>query len=751
MPTKGRDRITALGGRLLATATLALYGLPAQAADAAQPGADQPPAPAEIIVTAQKRSESSTKVPISIAILNNDALKASGVTEVIDLPHAVPAMRVNLAGTFVLPTIRGVGSMVALPGLTQNIATYVDGFYVPSPAADNFDLINVDSVNVLKGPQGTLFGANAVGGAIVINTWKPKEELSGLARVGVGSYGDVNGAMYLTGGLAKGISADIAASVDHGNGWITNVVDGNDKVARYTKWSVRPQVLIEPDSGIRLLFAYAHDYDSDPYSQMVVAMNGYSAGPELNAAQGRPSTTVAFDDPKLVSVDPSRPGYAIRKSDAWTFRGDFDLNFADLSALSAYRTDAIYQSLDYTASYPIPIGQYRVWSDKSDTFSQEVNLTSKSGKRLTWVIGGFFLQYKNFYNYSTDVDAAGDIDNIFVSRNDSQTYAAYADGTYEVIDHLFITAGGRYSYDHFQRDYTFGPAFGGSGDVSPWDSFHNFSGRLVARYEITPRTNVYASFSQGYRSGGLSGSQFGNDTPVQPEHIDAYEVGLKSASGPLRLNLAGFFYDYRDIQVTSYSTEGAAVTVNAGRAHIYGLDGDLTYTPMRDLNIALAGTLINARYTDFGQYNASGNCIGCAYETLYAATNPANIAAQGGYSQGALPATGNSVERTPPFSGTVDVNYTFGVLGGRLKLDANVFYSDGYYLDALEQLRNPAYTMVNLRATWTDPSSRFDVAVFGKNVNNARYYVGISADPSAARVTWGAPALFGGQVTYHFK
>ena len=739
-----------------AFAAFVLCNTPAFAADAEQAPAAASNATAEIVVTAQKRSESVVKVPISISVLNSEKLANTGVSDVTDLPNAIPSLRVNLAGTFVLPSIRGIGSMVALPGLTQNVSTYVDGFYVPSPAADNFDLINVESVDVLKGPQGTLFGANAVGGAIVINTLKPQEKFSGLVRAGAGSYGDFNGALYMTGGLAQGVTADIAASIDHGNGWVTNDANNNHDVARYTKWSVRPQLLIKPSDDIKLLFAYSHNYDNDPSSQMVVAYNGYSMAPAVNIAQtlttNLSDTQVSFGSPNHVSLDPLHPGYATRTADAWTFRGDFDLHFANLSTLTAYRKDTISQGLDYTAANPNPIGQWRTWTDSAKTLTQEINLTSNSGQKLTWVLGGFFLDYQNAYNYNTGVDLADDMANIFVSHNHSQTYSAYADATYEAIDHLFLTFGGRYTQDDFRRDYEGNSGFGLDSESSPWESFKNFSMRAVARYEITPHSNVYASYSQGYRSGGLSGSMFGTSTPVKPENLDAYEVGFKTAEGPLRLNLAGFFYDYRDIQVTAYGTTGSAVVVNAGRAHIYGLDGDLAYKVTPDLNVSLGATFVNARYTDFGHYDSNGNCVNCAYETLYTGpgTDPTSIGANSGYPQGPGVATGNTVERTPAFSGNIDINYGFDSFGGRITLDANALYTESYWLDALHQVRNPAYTMLNLRATWTDRSKHFDVSVFGKNVANAKYFVGISADPSAARVTYGAPALFGGQVTYHF-
>ena len=743
-----------------AVAALLACSTPAWA-DAAptQPVADVPAG--EIIVTAQKRSESAVKVPISITALNADALANAGVTNVTDLTSAIPALRVNLAGTFVLPTIRGIGSMVALPGLTQNIATYVDGFYVPSPAADNFDLVNISSVEVLKGPQGTLFGANAVGGAIQINTLKPKSKFSGLIRAGYGSYGDVNGAIYMTGGLMQGVSADIAASIDHGNGWFTNIADNNHNIGRYTKWSVRPQLLIEPSDGVKVLLAYAHDHDNDPTSQMVVAYNGYSMAPAVNLAEGLTTslgqTQVAFGDPHKVSLDPRGPGYAIRNSNAWTMRADIGVGFANLALLTAYRTDNVAQGLDYTSANPNPIAQYRTWTDHAKTFTQEVNLTSKTSDKLTWVVGAFFLDYRNAYDYNTDLAPSSTFTlNIFKSHNHSQTYSAYADATYEVIDHLFLTYGGRYVEDHFRRDYEGNAGFGLDSESSPTLKFTNYSQRAVARYEITPRSNVYASFSQGYRSGGLSGSMFFTNTPVRPEKLDAYEVGFKTSQGALRLNVAGFFYDYRDIQVTAYGINGAAVVVNAGRAHIYGLDGDLTYRVSPDLTVGIAGTLINAKYTSFGGYQPNGaggfNCVGCAYETFYtgAGTDAASIAAGGGYPQGPGVATGNSVERTPPFAGNLDVTYGLDLAGGRLKLNANVLYTDGYWLDALHHIRNPAYGQLNLRATWTDASKHIDLAVFGKNVTTAKYFVGISADPSSARVTYAAPALFGGQVTYHF-
>jgi len=703
---------------------LALHGASALAAEtaASASGRDSSFNSGDIIVTAQKREEALEKVPISISAISSETLKTSSIQMVRDLPQAVPALRVNYAGTFVLPTIRGVGSIVALPGLVQNIATYVDGFYIPTPSASNFDLVNVESVNVLKGPQGTLFGANATGGAIMINTRKPKQELSGLVRAGYGSYNNLSLAGYLTGGTGGTFAADIAASYERGDGFVTNVVDGNDEVAKFEKWAVRPQFLFTFSDNFKVLLAYEHTYTNDPGTQMVVARHGISIANPLFV----PGTTLVFNNPKRVSLD--NPGYAIRKTDSFTMKIDADIGFADIASYTGYRKDKISQGLDYEASSAAL--NFSNWTVPDKTFTQEIDITSKSGGRFNWVIGGFFMTYTDDYAYFTNGAA------IFTSHNKSKSYAAFAEGTYEVVDNLFLTLGGRYTHDKpcVAFDLIVVGHFMDSGCVT----FNDFSMRAVARYEISPNSSVYGSFSQGYRSGGLPASGFDAHNPVKPEHIDAFEIGYKLAEGPLRLNLAAFYYNYKDIQVTSYGAGGNSQTVNAGKSHIYGVDADVTFQVTPDFDVTLSGAFTHAEYVDFP------NALGRVMVTNPLDANFGQIIAIN------VNATNTRVERTPRFSGSISANYGLDVAGGRLNLNASLFYTGKYFFDSAHQLLNPSHELLNLRATWTDPSDRFDISFYGKNVTNSTYFRSNFLDPYAARAVYGEPVTFGGSVTYRF-
>lgn len=724
----GRKR--RLGRRIGLVATTALLGslimLPHQAIAQETPTSpsEEPATSNEsnaIIVTAQKRSEALEDVPISIAAVSDKQLAQASIDQVLDLPQAVPSLRVNYAGTFVLPTIRGVGSVVALPGLTQNIATYVDGFYVPTPSSSNFDLVSVESVNVLKGPQGTLFGANATGGAIQINTRDPSFDPTAMIKLGYSSYDTISSAFYGSTGLGDKIAVNLAANYERGDGYITNLVSGDDHVAEYRKYSIRTKALLEPTDGIKFVLAYQHSYSNDPISQMVVPRNGITLG------RFDPTAIITYDSPKRVALD--NPGYARFKQDSVSLKSEFDLGFASLTSYTQYRKDRVDQGLDYDAtSSPI---NFSFWKVRDKTFTQELNLASQGDGRLNWVLGAFYLNYKDAYDYNTHVYALDTDIDVFESRNKTQSYAGFAEVTYEAIDNLFLTGGIRYTEDKPEVAFNLQVAgLTGAGDVK----FHNTSVRAVARYELTPRTNVYASFSQGYRSGGLPGSAFSTN-PVKPETIDAFELGFKSAEGPLRLNVAAFYYDYKDIQVTSYGAGGQSVTVNAANAEIYGLDGDLTYEITPDFSVTLAGTYTHAKYKDFP--NALGRVID--------PTDPATYLTAFN-----VDASGFRVERTPRFAGSASANYGFDLAGGRMALAANVFYTGSYFFDPAHQLKQPSYTLVNLKATWTDPSDHLDLSVFAKNVFDEEYFVANFIDPYSARARYGEPATFGGSITYRY-
>ena len=226
--------------------------------------------------------------------------------------------------------------------------------------------------------------------------------------------------------------------------------------------------------------------------------------------------------------------------------------------------------------------------------------------------------------------------------------------------------------------------------------------------------------------------------PVKPETIDAYEIGYKTAQSIVRANVAGFFYQYKDIQVTTYGAGGQSDTVNAADAHIYGVDGDLAVQVPRDLELTLSAGWTHARYINFPNATATTQNLNPASPTY------------GTISLVPFNASGDPVERTPDFSGTIGGNYGFDVAGGRLVLNTNLFYTSKFYFDVAEQLPQGSYAILNARVTWTDPSKRYDFSLYGTNLTNRVYYIASFTDPYASRAVFGDPAMFGGSVTFHF-
>jgi iron complex outermembrane receptor protein len=254
---------------------------------------------------------------------------------------------------------------------------------------------------------------------------------------------------------------------------------------------------------------------------------------------------------------------------------------------------------------------------------------------------------------------------------------------------------------------------------------------------LEPNSNAYASFTQGFKAGTLPGSAFAIE-PVKPESINAWEVGYKTAGRVVRASVAGYYYNYKDIQVTTFGANGASITRNAASAHIYGLDGDLQVQVTPDLTLNLSAAYTHANYKDFPNAIATFQDLDPTSPTFPIFVN-VNV-----------DASGNAVLRAPRFSGSAGLNYRFGLAGGRMNLGGNLYYTSKFFFDAAHQLPQKGYPLLNLSATWTDPSDRFDVGLYGTNLTNAKYRTQNFIDTFANRQTWGDPIEVGAQLTYRY-
>ncbi|MBA2933807.1 TonB-dependent receptor [Sphingomonas sp. CGMCC 1.13654] len=717
----------------LAIGLVATSSALAQSANAAQgQAAVMPPPPAttqDIVVTAQRRSERLVDVPIAVSSVSAAKLESSGVASVLNLPQTATGLRLDYSGPYVQPTIRGVGSPLVGPGLNSNVAVYVDGFYVPNPLGTDFQLLSVTGVQVLKGPQGTLFGRNATGGAILVTTSDPSFDPTMTTKISYSSFNKVNASTYMSAGSGM-FAANIAAFYERGDGYITNINTGQ-KVSQYRKWTVHPKLLFKPSDTVSFVLGYQHSIVNDPSPFLTSSYDGLTSAQYL--APGVPIATGSKE------TSNGAPAKSTLNSNLVTLTGKADFGFATLSSYTQYRNDKSNLAGDYDGTIaPIMAPRWRVW-DK--TFTQELNLASKQGGPLTWVTGLYYYHNKNQYpGYIVTIGGGAPFE-YFRSISRTKSYAAFADATYEVLDHLFLTGGLRYSVDKTQGQFLCSACGGLAGEGSK--TFRKLTPRANVRYELGRATNVYFSYNKGYKSGFIPVSAF-STVPIKPEGIDAYEVGFKTARGPFHFDTSAYYYKYSNLQVAAY-VNSAAVYRNAKKAEIYGGDAQISADLTRDLSLSLGVTYTHAQYKQFGDavdYVQDTNKFLPGTDT----PNPS----YGLFLHPNVPVDGNVMPRSPRFSGTASADYKHKFGWGDIHLDANLFYTSKFYFDSPERFSQKRYALLNLRAGYTTPDGHFGFDVFGTNVTNSKYRIQVLPGDFAIQQVYGEPASVGASFTVHY-
>lgn len=707
----------------------------------------------DIIVTAQRRAERLQDVPITITSLSSDTLERANVQQLSDIVKLTPATRFDYQAAFVQPSIRGVGNAVVTAGGSSNVGIYMDGFYSPSAVAGDFQLLNLQGIQVLKGPQGTLFGRNTTGGAILVTTAKPSTETGGKMELSYGRFDTLGAKAYFTTGLTENIAFDLEGSYRKSDGWVHNKIAGGPKnPGKSENWSVRAGLNFELSDAVSFLLRYTHQ-DVDDASQMagtVAVLNGFNYQIRQPDLTPYPASQVATG--YLETATPSSQKSSFRfKGDVFQLTGNFDLGFADLTSYSQYRKEdsLIGEEMDVIAA---PIG-YNFIPVHARTFTQELLFTSKPGGPLQWTGGLFYFRNTENYKYvGFGLDALTAPPAIGPSTR-TQTYAAYADVTYQITDKLFVTAGARYSHDIFDRAGIFVP-----GNIQllsyPKLTSDTVTPRAVLRYEIDDQTSIYGSYTRGYKSAIVDVvSKFLNPAAtgaIKPEKMDSFEIGAKHASGPFSFNLSAFYYKYRDLQVSFYPF-GLSLIKNAESARVKGLEGDVRFEPVKGLSVTASGAYVEAKYSRFSDgspfFVCNGNGVPVPADLVGRTTtdpfacSPATAGQWVAVSGASL--NGKQMQRAPKFSATLGANYEFDLAGGTANFGASLYHTSSFYFDAAQQFRQKGYELLGLRAEWTDPSDHFTVAVFGDNLTRAKYYTQVIPHAPAPAAIWAAPQTWG--------
>jgi len=726
----------------------------------------------EIVVTAQRREERSVDVPITVSTLSAEQLATANVNQLSDTAKLTPGLRFDTQGPGMQPTIRGVGTAINTSGAGPNVAIYVDGFFLPNTYAADLQLMKVQNIQVLKGPQGTLFGRNTTGGAILVTSADPNTETAAEFKASYARFNALTVQGYATTGLGENVALDVEGLYRRGDGYFSSAATGDDDIGRFENWSVRAGLKAWLSEDVTVLLRYTHSQSDDPTTQLVntyVDRSGDAgfleqvspAGRAIygqNSSQGLPLSY--FFAPPTTFV--TKPGQVLLDSRT-QFRTNIDiiqatikadLGFADLTSYSQYRHDRTPYFADLDATTLPFFGLFVGVTDK--TLSQEFLLSSKPGSRLQWTAGVNYFQYEDTWDVNGSFGGSPYVD-FTGSSTKTRSIAGFVDMTYEVTDSLFLTVGGRFSHDEVTDAYFFVDPVGGYVDVDglrqtavpgtkitvPDLRDNSFTPRVVLRYKPSAESSLYASYTRGFKAGILNVGGL-SQVPVRPEKIQAFEAGYKYDDRRLSLELAGFYYDYKNLQVSSYQS-GQAQIRNAASSEVYGLESQVRYRVSDAFSVNAGGAWTHARYKSFPN---------APYYTWCDPAAPAGTAlwcvpqALGGFGPGAIvqssiDASGFKMQRSPEFTGNLGASYRLPLADGRLTLSGNLYYTSSFYFDPEQQFKQNGYALLSLRAEWSDPSDRFTLAVFGDNVTDKRYQTQVLFTTTGTGSVWNSPATYG--------
>lgn len=586
----------------------------------------------EIVVTAQRRTSTLLEAPIAVSAFDANEIERRQSFNVVDIVNNVPNLIGNNnigQGTATTVFLRGVGTTESIVTVDPGLGFYIDDVYIARQGVNNFSLFDVERVEVLRGPQGTLYGRNTNAGAIKVISKKPSDEREFSAEASYGRFDRYNVKASANGALSDIAFARVTAIREAGNGYTTNRVTGK-KVNDRDTWGARGQVRLLPsdDVTVDLSVDWSESDQAGLYAKDVAGI------------------TRPFDG-DLFTVDSSIDTQNIGR--AWGVAANISWDINDtmnLQSVTAWRNTYQSWNLDLT-DQPVSIFNLYTIND-SDQLSQELKLSGTAmDDRLDYVAGLFYFKEDSFSFIGDEINLAPApgvrVPLPFFGRDYDvgvKSYAAFSEITYAFTDQLSLVAGLRFTKEEKSLDLTQrvgGPVgLSSQSQIIGWDSdtlralgtpteldFDEFTPRLGLQYDINEDVNVYAMFTRGFKSGGWAArtNNPAEVTPFEPEIVDNYELGLKSnlMDGQVRLNMVGFYYDYTSLFNTGTGAAGNFI-VATNDAEVYGLEGEVTARITEQLDVfgsfgyqkgdykgvdpALAGTVVGAELQRLPEFNA---------------------------------------------------------------------------------------------------------------------------------------------------
>ncbi|BBI20107.1 TonB-dependent receptor [Qipengyuania flava] len=735
-------------GLLSGVATAVFAAAPAQAQTVVEETAEAAPAADDdvIIVTARRREERLVDVPVAVSAISGEELAQRGALDITDVGQTVPNVTLEASratNSTLSAFIRGIGQQDPVSGFEQGVGIYLDDVYLNRPQAAVLDIYDVERIEVLRGPQGTLYGRNTIGGAVKYVTRRLPQDASVKVRATYGTYDQAEGVITASAPISDLVRVGGSLARLSRGGFGDNLTTG---LENYNKdiWAGRLSLEMggygEP-AFIRVQGDYTKD-KSNPRGGHRLIPGLVSGAPVLDNVF---DTRGALNDPEQEVESYGLSLHAEAElSDALTLR-----------SISAWRKDDSYSPIDFDALPAVDLdvpGAY---------FNEQVSQEFQ----LLWDDGGAFSGLLGFYYLDAKADTLFDV-RIFTTfagltaytqaNVDTETFAIFGDFTYDLTDQFSLSVGGRYTWDErsaeiLRQNYLGGgsPVFGGAGvpfggastDFNGSREFKKFTPRASLSFMPTPDHNIYASYSKGFKGGGFDPRGVGVNAPAAiagsptdeevtdflsfaPEEVDSYEIGYKGNLGILNIAAAAFYADYTDVQIPgSVACEVGGlptfcgIVSNAGKGTFKGLELEANARFAGGFGLAGSFGYIDAQYDEY-------------------ITNIANVPTD--------VADFRVVQNTPELTGSLTASYDTAIGAGDLYLGATVSYRSK---TSQFEIPNPyldqgGYALLDASAVYTAPGGRWKIGIYGKNLLDKEYktsgYTFVATDPVTGEIVNGA-------------
>ncbi|HBN53108.1 MAG TPA: TonB-dependent receptor [Stenotrophomonas sp.] len=757
--------------RACALLVLSMGATSAMAGEAADPATRSAATALDTItVTAERREQNLQDVPVSVGVVQGEAMRAyaeGGDDTLLALSGKVPGFYAETTTGRIFPRfyIRGLGNIDFYLGASQPVSIIQDDVVLEHVVLKSNPVYDVDQVEVLRGPQGSLFGRNTTAGIVKFDTVKPGGEFSGRINASYGSHDTVAIDGGLGGPINDVLSFRVSTLYQHRGDWVDNTYSGpgadgtvspkNNAMGGYDDRNLRLQMLYTPSERFSLL-ASAHTRDYDGTSTLFLRGALHKGSNKVDAARDK----VAYDE-----ADNNPQAY---RTHGGSLKAVYDFGATTLTSISAYETTSGYSRGDTdggaAADFPVngvPNGYGQSMGQVRDLgqFTQELRLASNTTDPWSWQVGAFYFDGRDttdFYQRAWFLQGAARNPNNWVRlRNINTSWAGFGQVSWKAGDALTLTAGVRATRDEKNTrllktaDTAAGAVtYKGRRDVAMSDTQPSWD--LSAMYEVSPALSLYARVARGFRGPTIQGRSavFNSDfTTADSETILSWEAGIKSSlfDNRLRLNVSGFTYAVDDIQLNGNDSNGNGVLFNADRARAYGLEADMDWRPVPNLSLSAGLSLLHSRIQDkrvYAQVCALNGVVVCTVK------DPTIRIGSNVYAQ----IDGNPLPNAPKYNLNLAARYDLPVGDDGAVFFATDWNRQGrtqFVLYRTDEFHSNGNFEGGLRIGYSGGYGAWEVAAFARNITNEKNLKGVIENYMAA--VYNEPRIVGVSFNYNWR